>query len=145
MANKIKNKTSVHQKIFDLGFFLVVLWAIFNIWLNLGYVCTEIKVTNVDLNADPPKVMVSYRYNGNLYSNIDMPNYKLTEDEQSNGKKLYAYLSKSDDKVWFNRSVVEVLHFVILPGILCIIVGFCFDEKNIKRIQERNVEDIILN
>lgn len=138
-----KNKTSIHQRIFDVGFFLVILWAIFNIWLNLGYVCTEIKITNIDTSEDPPKATISYSYNNTTYANVEMPNYRLTEDEQSAGKKLYAYISKTDDKVWFNRDIVEALHFCILPGIICIIIGFCFDPKNLDRIKDKDIQEVV--
>jgi outer membrane receptor for Fe3+-dicitrate len=143
--SKKKSKTSIHQRIFDIGFFLVALWAVFNIWLNLGYVCTEIKITNIDMNEEPNKTYVSYEYDGTLRTNVVMPNYRLTEDESATGKKLYAYLSKSNENVWFNRDLVEILHFAILPGILFIIIGYCFDEKNLKRIQDRNTDEVMAN
>lgn len=142
---KTRTKSSIHQKLFDVGFFLVILWAIFNIWLNLGYVCTEIKVNSVDNSVDPPQIYVVYNYNGQLKSNVEMPNYTLTEDEQSTGKKFYAYLSKSNDTAWVNRNVVEILHFIILPGLLLLIIGYCFDEKNLERIQDRNTQETVLN
>lgn len=140
-----KSKSSIHQRIFDLGFFLMVLWAVFNIWLNLGYVGTEIKVNSVDIVDDVSTVYVTYRYDGILYSNTEMPVYHLTEEEQSTGKKFYAYISKSNHKAWVNRYLVETLHFIILPALLFIVIGYCFDEKNLERVSNVDTNQVMIN